>query len=122
MALVDAIQSFAESGSDDFDGYARGQVERQLDGALEDERSSVREAEQLLEDARAYERAEISVRKLTGRAPTDAELARKLEWPVERTRLLGEMVGEARRRHDEELLQYLDPESLDEDEEEEEDG
>jgi DNA-directed RNA polymerase sigma subunit (sigma70/sigma32) len=68
-----------------------------------------RAAAQLVEDAEAYERAEISVRREKGREATREEIAEKLEWTPERTARLGEMVKEARRRHDEELLQYLDP-------------
>ncbi len=67
---------------------------------------------QLVEGAEAYERAEISVRKDKGREATNQEIAEKLEWTPERTSLLGEMVKEARRQHDEDLLQYLDPERL----------
>ena len=39
-------------------------------------------------------------------------MARKLEWTVERTRYVAQIVTEARRRHDEELLAYIDPETL----------
>jgi hypothetical protein len=47
------------------------------------------------------------------RAPTEMEIAEKLEWTAERTRYVSLVVAEARRRHDEELLAYIDPEALD---------
>jgi DNA-directed RNA polymerase sigma subunit (sigma70/sigma32) len=85
----------------------------QLDEAIEQEASAARKRQQLVEDAEAYERAEIDIRRLLGRAPTEAELAEKLEWSAARTKRLGEMVETARRRHDEGLLTYLNPEDLD---------
>ena len=46
------------------------------------------------------------------RPPTEVEIAQKLEWTVERTRYVAAVVAEARRKHDEELLAYIDPEAL----------
>ena len=47
------------------------------------------------------------------REPTEVELAEKLEWTVDRTRYVAQVVADARRRHDEELLAFIDPEAID---------
>jgi hypothetical protein len=47
------------------------------------------------------------------RAPSESEIAEKLEWTIDRTRYVAQVVAEARRRHDEELLAFIDPEALD---------
>jgi hypothetical protein len=49
------------------------------------------------------------MRRELGRNATNAELAEKLEWTEQRTEQIGRLVDDARRRHDEELLDYLDP-------------
>ena len=84
-----------------------------MDAALAAEAAAVREGEQLVAAANDYERTEILLRRALGRAPTDAEIAQKLEWTVERTRYIAEVVADARRRHDEELLAFIDPDSVD---------
>src|SRR5919204_48707 len=110
------------SGRDDFDAFAAEQVGAQMDAALKSEAESVREAQLMVEAAQQYEGAEMALARDLGRAPTPAELAKKLEWTRQRTDQIGEMVDEARRIHDEELLQYLDPDALEVDDEEAEDG
>jgi DNA-directed RNA polymerase sigma subunit (sigma70/sigma32) len=115
LALIAAIAG-ARPGQAAMGGLAKeveASVGRQLDEAIAQEESAVRERQQLIEDAEAYQRAEIEIRRLLGRAPTEAELAEKLEWSAARTQRLGEMVEAARRRHDEELLSYLSAEELD---------
>jgi hypothetical protein len=47
------------------------------------------------------------------REPTEAELAEKLEWTIDRTRYVAHVVADARRRHDEELLAFIDPDAID---------
>jgi hypothetical protein len=60
-----------------------------------------------------YEHTELVLRRELHRAPTDAELAEKLEWTVERTRYVAHVVADARRRHDEEMLEFIDPAAID---------
>jgi RNA polymerase sigma factor (sigma-70 family) len=122
IGLMGAIDYFEGSGRSDFDAFAEEQVAAQMEAALATEAEAVRDGEQLVEAAQRYEAAEMALARDLGRAPNNDELSKKLEWTPDRTRQIGELVSEARQRHDEELLQYLDPESLDEDEEEEEDG
>jgi len=112
IGLIAAIRGFPESGAPDFRAFAAEQIQAQLETAQGEQLARERASAQLVEDAEAYERAEISVRKDKGREATNQEIAEKLEWTPERTAALGEMVKEARRQHDEDLLQYLDPERL----------
>jgi DNA-directed RNA polymerase sigma subunit (sigma70/sigma32) len=122
IGLMGAIDYFQASGRDDFDAFAAEQVGAQMDAALESEAESVREAQMMVEAAQQYEGAQMALARDLGRAPTAAELAKKLEWTRQRTDQIGEMVDEARRIHDEELLQYLDPDAVEIDDEEAEDG
>ena len=122
IGLMGAIDYFQASGRDDFDAFAAEQVGAQMDAALKSEAESVREAQLMVEAAQQYEGAEMALARDLGRAPTPAELAKKLEWTRQRTDQIGEMVDEARRIHDEELLQYLDPDAVDITDEEAEDG
>jgi DNA-directed RNA polymerase sigma subunit (sigma70/sigma32) len=112
IGLLSAIRSFPDSGGADFDAYAERQIDVQMAAAQAEQVGIDRAAAQLVEDAEAYERAEISIRREKGREATREEIAEKLEWTPERTALLGEMVVAARRRHDEELLLYLEPDRL----------
>jgi hypothetical protein len=40
-------------------------------------------------------------------------MATKLEWSVQRTEEIGLMVADARRRHDEEILRFVEPDDID---------
>ena len=86
-----------------------------MDRALNDEERAVRDGEMLVQAAHDYAEAEVAARRELGRPATDVELAQKLEWSVKRTVEIGQMVADARRRHDEELLQYLEPGDIDPD-------
>lgn len=108
LGLLAAIHSHAAAGSE-FGEHAERAVITQMDAASAARREAIAGDAQLVADAEAFESAELSIRKLKGRAATVDELAQKLEWPVEKTKLLAAMVAEARRQHDEELLAYLDP-------------
>jgi DNA-directed RNA polymerase specialized sigma subunit len=115
LALISAIAGYTPdpAGEESLAQQVETSVSRHLDQAIETESAATRERGRLVEDAAAYERAEIEIRRRLGRAPTEAELAEKLEWSAARTKHLAEMVEVARRRHDEELLSYLNPEDLD---------
>lgn len=112
IGLMTAINYFSGSPQTDFGSFARQQVGLYIEAAIAAELAVERDEAMLVAAAEEYERAEIAVGRDMGRKATDQELALKLEWSAERTRQIGEMVGEARRRHDEELIQYLDPERV----------
>src|SRR5438309_1399075 len=80
------------------------------------EDAAARDAELLVPAGSDYERTELLLARELRRAPNESEIAEKLEWTVERTRYVAQVVAEARRRHDEELLAFIDPDAIDFDE------
>ena len=122
IGLLEAIQTFSASGEPDFGRFAEAHIAAQLASALDAEASAVREAQQLVAACEDYDRVEALLRRELHRPPTEVEIARKLEWTVDRTRYVAQVVTEARRRHDEELLAYIDPESIDVEPDESADG
>lgn len=113
IGLVEAVQTFADSGETDFAAFAERKVGQQMDAAIAAEAAAVREAEQLVVAATDYERTELLLRRELHRPATEQEIAEKLEWTIDRTRYVARVVADARRRHDEELLAFIDPEALD---------
>lgn len=112
IGLVEAVRSFADRGDGDFATFAAQCIRAQMDAALASEAAAVRDAELLVAAATDYERTELVMRRELHRPPTDPELAEKLEWTVERTRYVAQVVADARRSHDEEMLQFIDPEAI----------
>jgi RNA polymerase primary sigma factor len=112
IGLLSAVRDFTHSGESDFAAFAEERIAVQLAEAIDAEAAAVRDAQLLVAAAEDYARTEIILRRTLQREPTEAELAQKLEWPLERLRYVANVVEDARRRHDEELLAYLDPEAL----------
>jgi DNA-directed RNA polymerase sigma subunit (sigma70/sigma32) len=113
LGFVDAMRTFAASGEVDFVRFAERKVVEQMDAAIASEAIAVRDAELLVAAADDYERTELLLARGLHRRPTESEIAEKLEWTVDRTRYVASVVAEARRRHDEELLQFIDPDAID---------
>ncbi len=113
IGLVDAVQSFTRSGAQDFDAFAEQKVGEQMNAAIAAEAAAVRDGELLVAAANDYERTELLLGRELHRLPTTSEIAEKLEWTVERTQYVAGVVAEARRRHDEELLEFIDPDAID---------
>jgi RNA polymerase primary sigma factor len=113
IGLVQAVRSYTESGESDFVRFAEQRINAQMDSAIGIEEAAVRDAELLVAAATDYGRTEIAMRLELQRDPTEDELAEKLEWTVQRTRYVAQVVAEARRRHDEEMLEFIDPEAID---------
>jgi len=109
LGLLEAVRTFATDGGADFGAFAERKAGEQMDAALAAETATVREAELLVAAASDYERTEILLHKLLRRPATEAEIAEKLEWTVDRTRYVAKVVAGARLRHDEELLAFMDP-------------
>ena len=118
IGLVEAVRQFADSDETDFIPFAESRIAAQMEAAIEAEAASVRDAELLVTAATDYEKAEVVMLRLLRREPTPAELAEKLEWTVERTLYVAQVVADARKRHDEELLAFIDPASIDFDDDE----
>ena len=119
IGLLHAVRTFADSGETDFAGFAEAGIAAQMDAALAAEAAAVREGELLVAAASDYERAELVLARILHRAPTAAELAEKLEWTVDRTLYVAKVVADARRRYDEEMLAFIDPEAVDLDDDDE---
>ena len=115
LGLVEAVQLFAVSGQENFANFAERKIGEQMDAALAAETAAVRDAELLVAAANDYERTELLLRRELKRPATDSEIAEKLEWTVERTHYVAQVVADARRRHDEELLAFIDPDAGDPD-------
>jgi RNA polymerase primary sigma factor len=113
IGLVEAVRSFADSGEIDFSAFAEARIGAQLDAAIAAEAAAIREGELLITAATDYERAELVMRRELHREPTAAELAEKLEWTVDRTLYVAQVVTDARSRYDEELLAFIDPADID---------
>jgi RNA polymerase primary sigma factor len=119
IGLVGAVRSFTSSGEPDFARFAEEKVGAQMDAAIATEAAAGRDAQLLVAAATDYERTEIVMRYELHRPPTEAELAEKLEWTVDRTRYVAQVVAEARRRHDQEMLAFIDPDAMDFDDDDE---
>jgi DNA-directed RNA polymerase sigma subunit (sigma70/sigma32) len=119
IGLVEAVRSFTRSGERDFAPFAEDRVGAQMDAAIATEEASVRDAQLMVVAATDYERTELLMAHELRRAPSEAELAEKLEWTVDRTRYVALVMAEARRRHDEELLAFIDPDAIDFDDDDE---
>jgi len=115
IGLMEAIRSFPTSGRTDFEAFVRELVADHMERALGDEQKAVDESRLLLQAAHDYVEAELEARRDLGRPATNLELAAKLEWSTQRTEEIGQMVADARRRHDEEILQYLELDDIDPD-------
>jgi RNA polymerase sigma factor (sigma-70 family) len=113
IGLMEAIRSFPTSGHTDFEAFVREQVAGHMERALGDEQKAVDDSRMLLQAAHDYVEAELRARQELGRSATNLELAAKLEWSTQRTEEIGLMVADARRRHDEEILQYLELDDMD---------
>ena len=113
IGLMEAIETFSRSGRADFETFVREQVGHHMDRALGDEQKAVDDSRKLVQAAHDYVEAEINARRELGRLPNNLELAAKLEWTSQRTDEIGQMVADARRRHDEEILQYLELDDID---------
>lgn len=113
IGLLAAIDRFDEDGGGrEFGVFAQEAIGVQMDRALDQERQAELDKRLLVKAAEEYERAEIRVRRELGRRATVADLAQKLEWSLERTEEIRGLVENARRRHDEDLLPFLDPDEI----------
>jgi RNA polymerase primary sigma factor len=121
IGLLQAVVDFPAAGEADFAAFAEARVTLCLAGALEAEAASVRDAKLLVTAAEDYARTEIILRHMLEREPSESELAEKLEWTIDRLRYVANVVTEARRRHDEEMLALIDPDVLDLDDQSDDD-
>ena len=112
VGLLASIRAFAAGGAEDFDRFTAAQVALAMEDALAYEAEEVRKEQLLVAALADYDRVEMSLARDLHRAPTTKEIATKLEWTLERTEHVRELIEEARRRHDEEIALYVDPEDI----------
>jgi RNA polymerase primary sigma factor len=112
IGLIEAIRTFTGSGESDFGRFAEVHIAAQLTAAIDAEAAAAREEQLLVTASADYDRVEMLLARELHRVPTEVDMAQKLEWTVDRTRYVAAVVTEARRKHDEELLAYIDPETL----------
>ena len=108
IGLIQAMREFPSSGETAFAPFAESRIAAQFSAAIEAEAASVSDAKLLIAAAEDYDRTEIVLRGELHHEPTEQELAEKLEWTLDRTRYVAQVVAEARKRHDEELLAFID--------------
>jgi DNA-directed RNA polymerase sigma subunit (sigma70/sigma32) len=110
VAVVTAIREYAERSGDPagLRDYVRRVVDLHLDAAVEREQTERQTREGILRDSRLLDLAEVEMRHRLGREPTTVELAAALGWSVERVKVIGELLAEARVRHDATLVPFLD--------------
>lgn len=109
VGLLAAIRAFGTAPEADFDSFIAARVAVSMEDALAAEESALRQELLLIEAAADYDRVEMELARALRRVPTIDEIAARLEWDAERAEHVRAVVTEARRVHDAELLEYLDP-------------
>jgi DNA-directed RNA polymerase sigma subunit (sigma70/sigma32) len=112
VGLLASIRAFPAAVEADFEAFTSAQTALAMEDALLAEEESVRQERLLVEAAADYDRVELQLAGELRRQPTAAEIGERLEWTPERTEHIRAIVVEARRRHDEELLLYVEPEEV----------
>jgi DNA-directed RNA polymerase sigma subunit (sigma70/sigma32) len=110
VAVVTAVGEYSERSGDPagLRDYVRRVVDLHLDTAVAREQTERQTREAILRDSRLLDLAEVEMRHRLGREPTTVELAATLGWPPERVGVIGELLAEARVRHDASLVPFLD--------------
>jgi RNA polymerase sigma-E/F/G factor len=108
VGLLAAIRDFPGSGESHFDRFAEARVGGTMDAALGGEAAQLEQERLLVQAAEDFDRTELRLARELKRKPSAAEIGRALEWSEERTEYVRQLVEDARRRHDEEILAYVD--------------
>src|SRR5579859_4819908 len=114
VGLLASIRAFPAAGAEDFERFSAAQVALAMEDALAAEAEEVRREQLLIQALADYDRVEMSLARELKRAPTVTEIGTKLEWSPERTEHIRALIEDARRRHDEELAQYLEADEISE--------
>ena len=83
LGVLEAIDSYDPKYGVDFAGYARFRARRAVRNALTERARLVRLPKHVVELRRLLERERAQILAATGKAPTEAELAARLDLPVE---------------------------------------
>ena len=110
VAVVAAVNEYVAG-----DGGAAGlreavgrAVATHVRGVQGGERRRREDDEAFVRDSRRLDLVAVALRQRLGRQPTTDELAELLEWDPARVELVGSLVEDARRIHDETLIPFLD--------------
>ena len=112
VGLLASIRAFPAADASDFDRFSAAQVALAMEDALEAEAEEQRQEQLLVAALADYDRVELALARELRRVPTTREIATKLEWSLERTEHIRELIEDARRRHDEEIAQYIEMDEL----------
>ena len=113
LGLFAAIAEFSGEGVDEFEQFLLEEVDSCLEAALVDESAAIKAERALIVAAEDFDRVELMLAKELRRKPTDTEIGARLEWDAARTAEVREIVDEARKQHDAEILALLEPEEFD---------
>jgi len=107
LALISAVEHYTgtEQG---FTATLRSAIDATMDAVVAMTRDAQRNEEAFVAACRVFERAEGLLAADLQRPPTDAELAKLLEWDAERVGIIRAMLREARELHDQDLLPYME--------------
>jgi DNA-directed RNA polymerase sigma subunit (sigma70/sigma32) len=106
VGLIDAVAAYTGNGS--FRQFASLHIGLQMDSLIDTEAAAREEDERLVADVRALDLLQTGFRARERRDPSDAEVARLLEWDEERAATVRIQLEDARRRNDELTLEFLD--------------
>lgn len=104
IAMVDHYRG----AEPDFQASCERAIAHAIEVALAEEADARRNDEVLCASCHALERAELLLKDQLHREPSDAELARVLQWHEERVATVRALLVEARRRQDLALVPFLD--------------
>lgn len=107
LALISAVEHYGGT-EEGFTASLRGAIDATMDAVVAMTRDAQRNDEAFVAACRVFERAEALMTADLQRRPTDAEIAKLLEWDVQRVAIIRAMLQEARELHDEDLLPYLE--------------
>jgi DNA-directed RNA polymerase sigma subunit (sigma70/sigma32) len=104
IAMVDHYRGTEQ----DFQASCERAIAQAIEVALAEELDARRNDEALSESCNALDKAELLLKAQLHREVSDAEIARVLQWDEERVATVRALLVEARRRHDLELVPFLD--------------
>lgn len=107
LALISAVEHYTGT-EEGFTASLRDAIDATMDAVVAMTRDAQRNDEAFVAACRVFERAEALMTADLQRPPTDAEIAKLLEWDVQRVAIIRAMLLEARELHDEDLLPYLE--------------
>ena len=107
VGLISAVEHYTPADGA-FQARLVDAIAATMEGVLEESEELHRNDEAFVTACRLLESARRLLSSRLERPATPAELAKLLQWEEARVNVVSEMLSEARRVHDQELLDYLD--------------